>query len=232
MAGPLNFPNSPGHGDTYAGGPGGGTWTWDGAKWESSTSASLYLPISGGTLTGALTLSGDATAALNPVSLQQLQNGYLPLSGGTVTGALAVSGGIRGVTDGSNAAAGMVGEYMTVTGTQQTFSGPGTVINLVSLTLTPGDWDVQGTIYFSGDQQVYICSAGINTVSATLDTFASAIQNPSYAGVWWSCVPTTRYRFNITASTVVYLVGRQGGWVSTAGTYLRGTGMMQARRMR
>jgi len=66
-----------------------------------------YLPLDGGTLEGPLTLHGNATQALEPVTLQQMngagfatqtwvgnQNfatqaalaGYLPLSGGTLTG--------------------------------------------------------------------------------------------------------------------------------------------------
>ena len=57
-------------------------------------SAGGYLPLSGGAMTGAMTLNGNATAALQPVPLQQLTSsiagaGYLPLTGGTLTGGLA-----------------------------------------------------------------------------------------------------------------------------------------------
>jgi hypothetical protein len=54
-----------------------------------------YLPLIGGTLTGPLTLSGNAASALQAVPLQQLTSttaGYLPLSGGTLTGAVWHSG--------------------------------------------------------------------------------------------------------------------------------------------
>lgn len=47
------------------------------------------LPISGGTLTGPLTLDANATTALQAVTLQQLTSataGYLPLVGGTLSG--------------------------------------------------------------------------------------------------------------------------------------------------
>ena len=44
--------------------------------------------VTGGTFTGPIVLSGNATVALNPVSLQQLQAGYLAKTGGTLTGTL------------------------------------------------------------------------------------------------------------------------------------------------
>src|SRR5215469_11092717 len=49
------------------------------------------LQLAGGAMTGALSLSGNATSALNAVPLQQLNStasGLLPLSGGTMTGPL------------------------------------------------------------------------------------------------------------------------------------------------
>jgi hypothetical protein len=46
-----------------------------------ATSWNSVLPIVGGTLTGPLVLSGNAAAALNPVTLQQVQTGYQPLDG-------------------------------------------------------------------------------------------------------------------------------------------------------
>ncbi len=56
----------------------------------------------------------------------------------------------RGVTDGSDAAAGQVGEYI-----EATFAGPaglaggGTAVNVGSISLTAGDWDVSGSVTFS-----------------------------------------------------------------------------------
>ena len=50
------------------------------------------LPLVGGTLTGPLVLSGNATAALNPVTLQQLNAAaFLPLAGGALTGPLTLA---------------------------------------------------------------------------------------------------------------------------------------------
>lgn len=57
------------------------------------------LPLAGGILTGPITLSGNATAALNPVPLQQMTSaitastaGLLPIAGGTMTGPIILAG--------------------------------------------------------------------------------------------------------------------------------------------
>jgi hypothetical protein len=55
-----------------------------------------YLPIAGGTLTGALVLNADPSANLGAATKQyvdgKLTGAFLPISGGTVTGNLTVSG--------------------------------------------------------------------------------------------------------------------------------------------
>jgi hypothetical protein len=59
-------------------------------NWTSNN----FLKLAGGTLSGPLVLAGNATAALNPVTLQQMQAadaGYVPLSGATMTGPLILS---------------------------------------------------------------------------------------------------------------------------------------------
>ena len=73
-----DFPEAPADGRFY--GRGGTTPTWVAA-----------LPLSGGTVSGPLTLAGNATSALHAVPLQQLNAAtagapFLPLTGGTVSG--------------------------------------------------------------------------------------------------------------------------------------------------
>jgi hypothetical protein len=62
---------------------------------------SSYLPYSGGTMTGILTLAADPTATLQAATKRYVDNnisnintaisGYLPLAGGTMTGLLTLS---------------------------------------------------------------------------------------------------------------------------------------------
>jgi hypothetical protein len=63
----LDFPNSPTTNQVFTA-PNGTAWTWDGAKWISGATGSGFLPLSGGTLTGPLTLQGNPTAALQAVT--------------------------------------------------------------------------------------------------------------------------------------------------------------------
>lgn len=51
-----DFPNSPTVGQTFAG-P-NGTFTWDGGKWVPNPSATSFLPLSGGNMTGPVTVNG------------------------------------------------------------------------------------------------------------------------------------------------------------------------------
>ena len=70
-------------------------WYNDGtsSQWAPTTNqfGGGYLPLTGGTMTGLLTLSGNATASFGAVTLAQMQAGdalNLPLTGGTLTGTL------------------------------------------------------------------------------------------------------------------------------------------------
>jgi len=66
----MNFPSSPVNGQTYTNPDTGVTYTYNSAegKWKTSVTSNAFLPLSGGTLTGALvTTAGTAsTPALQP----------------------------------------------------------------------------------------------------------------------------------------------------------------------
>src|SRR5262245_34586316 len=67
------------------------------------------LPVSGGILTGALTLNGNASTGLNPVPLQQLTStlgNYVPIAGNvTITGPITMTGAGSNLILNSNASA-------------------------------------------------------------------------------------------------------------------------------
>lgn len=87
----VNFPDAPTSGQISGG------WKWDGTKWVANPG--VYLPLTGGDMTGPLVLSADATLPLGAVTLQQMQSAIIaatPLLPLTVaqggTGAATVAG--------------------------------------------------------------------------------------------------------------------------------------------
>lgn len=63
----LSFPPNPSVGDTYLG------WAWNGQGWTcSGAGGGEFLPLAGGTMTGPVTLAGDATQPLEPVAFRQM----------------------------------------------------------------------------------------------------------------------------------------------------------------
>jgi hypothetical protein len=126
----------------------------------------------------------------------------------------------HGVTDGSNAAAGDVGEYLSNTSGAVSLTSAATA-NVVSLALPAGDWDVAGSVVFSP-------SAGTNSFFGAgmggLDVYLAATFS---AGALNQALNTSTRRYNVTAATTVWVVAR--AVFTGTGT---ATGAVRARRMR
>ena len=103
---------------------------------------------------------------------------YLPLTGGKLTGALNPAGGIIGVTDGSSAAPGMVGEVISATASGVAITPSGTSITLGSLSVPAGDWDIWAQVQITaGTGALTLATASLSTVAAALQT-NSRVQLP------------------------------------------------------
>lgn len=149
------------------------------------------------------------------------------------------NGPIIGVTDGSNAAPGQVGEYLV---SQQTFGigASGGITAVVSLSLTPGDWDVSGNAAFSwvsGNIATNIlASVGIHTTSAVMPSGVFLGADGS-AQLWMTgqnsneapTIVAGPKRYNVTAATTVYL-NVQSFWAGADSLNVGGT--IRARRVR
>lgn len=125
-----------------------------------------------------------------------------------------------GVTDGSDAVAGQIGEYLTASA-----SGIGLANNvpagIVTLSLTAGDWDVAGNVQFStGGGTHNAFGAGLDGIDTqTMATYqTSAITEGINAAL---------RRYNVTGTTTVTLQGV----ASFTGT-VTASGTIRARRMR
>jgi hypothetical protein len=126
----------------------------------------------------------------------------------------------NGVTDGSDAAAGQIGEYMAAaSGTVGLANN--VVTNLISLDLTPGDWDVSGNAQFhapTGTHTLFAAGVGgLDTILRVSVTGAAIDEGLS----------TATSRQNITASATVWLVVEAASTVAVSAS-----GTIRARRMR
>jgi hypothetical protein len=142
--------------------------------------------------------------------------------------------GIVGVTDGSNAAPGMVGEYLSVD-VQTGLALTSTVIrDIATLGLTAGDWDVWADFSILPTGGTVTALRGwLSTISATYPV----LSNQNGAQLWWQVVPAStinfilpglRMRVSLSAPGTVYL-----SVVSTfTGGPAQSYGFIGARRMR
>lgn len=104
---------------------------------------------------------------------------------------------------------------------------------ITSITLTPGDWDVRGTVFSfpAGATIVSLAAAGLSLVTNTMPTLGEEgqiyIAGGSPTATLYS-LPTGVKRFSVAVDTPVYLVAQFNFSVSTATAY----GQMSARRIR
>ena len=142
------------------------------------------------------------------------------------------TGPVKGVVDGSNAAAGNVGEYLSASIATAVNLTSGVAANIGSLTISPGDWAVAGQVNFVAPGTAATrMAAAISNTSATLPTQAQIAAGPgSMADVSATfgkaaiTMQTGPCRFNVTVNTTIYLVAL--GPTTTA------TGFISARRAR
>lgn len=191
-----------------------------------ATASATYLPLTGGAISGALSVGGTFASGAATVT------GTLGVSG-----VFTPSGGIKGVTDGSNAAAGMVGEFMTASASSVAVTNIAVTTAICSVTLTPGDWDVEGFGYMNngGSQisnlQIYLNNAVSQPVQNAGGQLIIVLSG-SGAGFFntsGTTFPTGSRRFSSSSSQTVYLCI----WIG--GTYTAGVtagGMIRARRVR
>lgn len=176
----------------------------------------------------AAVANADADAA------QATANAAMPKAGGDFTGVIT----FPGVTDGGNAAAGDVGEYLesVVPAGSAVSLTNAAAANITSLSLTAGDWDVTanaGIVTAATTNVVYFLGS-ISTTSATVNTTDAAqltwpggmVLNTPGAGS--PRITVARARISISAPTTVYLVARSAFTVSTASAF----GKISARRVR
>lgn len=121
---------------------------------------------------------------------------------------------IVGVTNGSNATAGSIGEVVSsvIANASSVTMNSNAATNLTSISLTAGDWDVWGNInYKTVGTSATQLSVWISTTSATLpDTSLYNSLNLSSSISINTGVDAPYVRINISGTTTVYLSGYLG----------------------
>ena len=198
---------------------------------------SLPVNIANGTTEDATQVMANFNYIVSQVNANAVQaSANTTFSGNNIfTGTNAFNGlitpaaGIVGQNGTSAVTAGNVGEYITAT-SSPTVIPTVTNTNLVSLSLSAGDWDVQGNLYVatSGGGVLTGLACGASSVSATFPAsplYSQIFGNSAIAGSAVNTFPIPFQRFLLAASTTIYLVVE----LTTNGT-VTCTGILQARR--
>jgi hypothetical protein len=146
--------------------------------------------------------------------------------------------GIKGTTGADNANAGSVGEFQSATlssGSAITLTS-GVTSNVVTLTLTAGDWDVWGELAWQAGSATTsgVMSGGTTTTSLGTPTAASGgydyyqFSSGTFPSSGKMIVPVGINRINVNSSTIVYLVTS----VNFSGGVMQSWGSIFARRVR
>ena len=196
----------------------------------------------------AVPVSGTIVyASAENVNIHALNNNFLNPKAGTPLVTLPTTGtqsgngtngtrpweGVKGTSTNNNATAGEVGELLT----NQLASGSATALvtatakTVVSLTLTPGDWDITGVLDFSlAGATTSSLRAGINSTTNAFGAQDTFVNTPlvvtALTDTCGKVVPVMRV--SIAANTTYHLVGQA---TFTAGA-VTAYGTIRARRVR
>lgn len=155
-------------------------------------------------------------------------------SGSTLTYSNYATGGIVGVTTNNNAIAGVVGEFQQDVESTGVACTNDTPVEVCSLSLSAGDWDVNGGItfaYLTGTTGMSITvtlntSVALPTIGAENNYVAQVVSIPALTS---NALTVGSMRFSLSGTTTVYLVGQAN---LSGGSGVTATGYLQARRVR
>lgn len=128
--------------------------------------------------------------------------------------------------NGTYASAGHIGEYLSNQTTVVSLTN-GIAANITTLSLTPGDWDVEGIVQFNpaGTTVLFGQAASVSTASATVGAFGSLVSINLSAGTTGvgSALTLPKTRVNVSVATTVYAVATGSFTTSTctASAFLR-----------
>lgn len=144
----------------------------------------------------------------------------------------------KGVTDGSNAIAGNIGEQLAASVTVAVSLTTAVAANIATLALSAGDWSVSGVVVFAEGANTIptALAAGLSAASAALPTAAQVAAgvgnltqyNLTFPKGFTQTMQAGICRVSISAAANVYLVAQS----TFSGGTLTATGYISARRVR
>ena len=143
----------------------------------------------------------------------------------TTAGQIKATASKTGVTNGSNAAAGEIGEFVQVGPVSGGPLGSATVFNLTALSLSAGDWDVWGFVNLSPPANAYFY-VGLSLTSATLDNTWLESRSVGASTDFYGSIRAGRV--NVSTATNIYFVA----YMASAGTFSFANTYIFARRRR
>jgi hypothetical protein len=173
--------------------------------------ASRTISISGAVTGTATSFNGSSNITI-PTTITSGSTITSPVFAGSATGGI-ISSVVQGVTDGSTASAGVVGEFLSVN-TAATSIASNTTTNGATVTLTAGNWEVFGNSTFNFTGTTVSAGSTIATgISLTTGTLVVDQQQvsllPAYTTITQAAafaLVTPRVNILVTSSTPVYLV--------------------------
>lgn len=165
----------------------------------------------------------------------------LPAIGQTTAGVDSSARARLGSNTNDSAASGNIGELLSANPNSGVNPGASTAwVTITSVSLTAGDWDVEGTTYLTvstltsttrvissvsltNNGSDSAASGGYNSCAVSAATLVAATASTAY--------PTGRRRFSFSTTTTVYLTGNID-YLADTGTQWSTNSFIQARRVR
>lgn len=206
------------------------TPAWSTSTYPATNAVSTILYASSANVMAALATANSSVLVTNSSGVPALSTTLPAFTTSSITFS-PTTGGIVGTTTNDNTAAGKVGEYVEsqiVIASHISISNS-TAKDLTSISLTAGDWDVWGSIYFefSGLSTSYI--SWVSSTSATFPDNSLLAENSYPAATGLNVgLPVVMRRFSLSGTTTIY--------ISAFGVFTTGTGnisgIISARRRR
>ncbi len=180
------------------------TPSWSTTTYPATTTANQLLYSSATNVVGGLSSANNSVLVTNGSGVPSLSSTLPAITIPSIT--FNTTSGLIGTTTNNNAAAGSVGEFISslVLNSSPVGLSNNTPGNITSISLTAGDWDVWGNLFFTIGGT---CSFLVGWVSSTSSTQPDASLSNVLSGtaVTNSGFSVPQLRFSLASTTTIYL---------------------------